>query len=241
MSLPSVSVCFPAYNEENTVGVVLENAYGLLKSWSIEFEMIVCDDASKDNTGLIIDRFSQGRPEVRIIHHKVNKGIRDTFEELNREAKKDYVFLNSTDGQWQTEILINMLPLTNMWDVIIASRKKKPYGVNRLFISGVFNMIPRIFFGVNTFDAGAVKLIKKEIIDRFPLISVSPFSEAERLIKARKAGYTISEYPVEVEWRKTGKSTAIRWSVLRNTLPDVVKVWWSVQIKKEYQGISREG
>ena len=238
MKFPSVSVCFPAYNEERTVGLVLDHAYNLLKNWNLDFEMIICNDASKDGTAKIVDDFSLAKPEVRVIHHLVNKGIRDTFEELNHESKNEFVFLNSTDGQWKTESLIEMLSLTTDFDVIIASRKKKPYGPGRLFISGIFNLIPRLFFNVNTFDAGAVKLIRREIIDRFPLISTTPFSEAERLIKASKAGYAITEFPVDVEFRKTGKSTAVKWSVLRNTLMDVVKVWWSVQIKKDYPKVA---
>ncbi|GAP22860.1 glycosyltransferase family 2 protein [Leptolinea tardivitalis] len=233
MNYPSVSVCFPAYNEEKTVGQVLEHAYDLLTAWKIDFELIICNDASSDNTGKIIESFAAEKPEVRVINHLVNKGIRDTFEELNQKAEKDFVFLNSTDGQWKTESLIHMLPMTEQWDVIIASRIRKPYGPGRLFISMVFNLIPKIFFGVNTYDAGAVKLVRKEIIQRFPLISSTPFSEAERLIKSSKAGYRITEYPVEVEYRRTGKSNAIKWKVLKNTLTDVIKVWWQVQIKND--------
>jgi glycosyltransferase involved in cell wall biosynthesis len=234
MKYPSVSVCFPAYNEEKTVGNVLQEAYDLLLSWPVDFELIVCDDASKDQTGKIIDAFAKGKSQVRIIHHRLNKGIHDTFEELNQAAKFEFVFLNSTDGQWKTDNLIKFLPLIERWDIIIASRKKKPYGFNRLFISSVFNWIPKVFFGVDTFDAGAVKLIRREIITRFPLISKTPFSEAERLIKASKAGYSITEFPVDVEFRKTGKSNAIKWSVLKYTLLDVFRVWWSVQIAKDY-------
>jgi glycosyltransferase involved in cell wall biosynthesis len=232
MTFPSVSVCFPAYNEEKTVGGVLQHAYELLTSWQLNFEMIVCDDASKDGTGGIVDRFAEGKPEVRVIHHPVNKGIRDTFEDLNHAARNDFIFLNSTDGQWKTESLIEMLPMTSNWDVVIASRKKKPYGPGRLFISSVFNLIPFILFGVKTYDAGAVKLIRKEIIEKFPLISKTPFSEAERLIKANRAGYRITEYPVDVEYRKTGKSTAVKWKVLKLTLMDVVNVWRSVRSEK---------
>jgi glycosyltransferase involved in cell wall biosynthesis len=234
MKYPSVSVCFPAYNEEKTVGDVLQLAYDLLVSWQLDFEMIVCNDASKDGTGKIIDDFVTGKPEARVIHHAANKGIRDTFEELNHAAKNDFIFLNSTDRQWKTESLIDMLPLTEKWDVIIASRKRKPYGLGRLVISAIFNLVPRVFFGVNTYDAGAVKLIRREIIERFPLISTTPFSEAERLIKASKAGYTITEFPVDVEYRKTGKSTAVKWNVLRHTLNDVIRVWWTVQVTKQY-------
>jgi glycosyltransferase involved in cell wall biosynthesis len=233
MNFPSVSVCFPAYNEEKTVGSVLENAYKILKSNQIDFELIVCNDASKDNTGAIIDQFANGKPEVRVIHHQENKGIRDTFEELNQSARNVFVFLNSTDGQWKTESLLQMLPMTQKWDVIIASRKRKPYGLKRLFISWFFNFLPKFLFGVDTFDAGAVKLVRREIIEKFPLISSTPFSEAERIIRAVKAGYQVTEYPVEVEYRKTGKSTAVKWSVLRHTLADVFRVWLAVRFSKK--------
>jgi len=228
MNYPSVSVCFPAYNEENTVGSVLEDAYEILKSNSIDFELIICNDASKDNTGEIINQFAKGKPEVRVIHHTENRGIRDTFEELNQSTRNAFVFLNSTDGQWKTDSLLQMLPMTQHWDVIIASRKRKPYGLKRLFISWFFNFLPKVLFGVSTFDAGAVKLVRREIIEKIPLISTTPFSEAERLIRAVKAGYQVTEHPVEVEFRKTGKSSAVKWSVLRHTLSDVIRVWIDV-------------
>jgi glycosyltransferase involved in cell wall biosynthesis len=70
MIFPSVSVCFPAYNEKDTVGAVLEHAYELLKGWNLIFEMIVCDDASSDGTAKIIDDFSISKPESRVIHHR---------------------------------------------------------------------------------------------------------------------------------------------------------------------------
>ncbi len=233
MAYPSVSVCFPAYNEELTVKNILQEAYDLLLSWPVKFELIICDDASSDGTGKIIDEFANGKPEVRVLHHSINQGIRNTFEELNHAARNEFVFLNATDGQWKTESLIHMLPMTENWDVIIASRIKKPYGIKRMIISTIFNLIPRVLFGVNTYDAGAVKLIRKEIIDRFPVISKTPFFEAERLIKASKAGYKITEFPVEVDFRKTGKSTAVKWTVLKHTFGDVIRVWWNIQIKNE--------
>lgn len=228
MGLPSVSVCFPAFNEEKTVGKVLHDAYNLLRDNQLDFELIVCDDASRDETGKIIDQFAAGKPEVRVIHHHVNKGIHDTFEELNQISSKEFVFLNSTDGQWKTSYLLNMLPMTKDWDIIIASRKKKPYGLGRLIISELFNFLPRLLFGVTTYDAGAIKLVRREIIEKYALISETPFSEAERLIRAKKAGYLITEYPVDVEFRKTGKSTAVKWYILLNTLKDVFIVWKSV-------------
>ena len=52
---PSVSVCFPAYNEEATIRDVIEEAHDLLSASGIDYEIIVCNDGSSDATGSIID------------------------------------------------------------------------------------------------------------------------------------------------------------------------------------------
>jgi glycosyltransferase involved in cell wall biosynthesis len=229
VSLPSVTVCFPAYNEEETIGEVLAEACELLSRSGVEYEILVGNDGSTDATRTIIEEISSRTPGLRIIHHPRNLGIRATFERLYSEATKDFVFLNSTDKQWDTRILFEMLPLAGDWDVIIASRKDKPYGPVRGFVSWAFNMIPRLLFGVRTFDAGAVKLTRREIITRFALVSRSPFSEAERLIRASRAGYLITEHRVEVTARRAGRARGVRPGLVFESIKDVARVWWSLR------------
>jgi glycosyltransferase involved in cell wall biosynthesis len=224
--LPSISVCFPAYNEEATIGEVLQEAHRLLSESGLEYEILVCNDGSVDRTGDIIETLASHIPHLRIFHHPRNLGICCTFERLYSEASKEFVFLNATDRQWRTGILFDMLPLTKESDIIVASRIKKHYGLLRQFVSWGFNTVPLILFGVRTFDAGAVKLTRREIIQRFSLVSTSPFSEAERIIRATRAGYRITEYPVEVSLRKTGRARGIRFRFLLRALLDIPRVWW---------------
>ena len=233
MTSASVSVCFPAYNEEATIADVLREAHELLSRGGVDYEILVCNDGSKDGTGEIIDQVARELPRMRVLHHERNLGIRETFEHLYREASKDFVFLNSTDRQWQTSILFEMLPLAKEWDIVIAARKKKHYGLAREIVSRSFNLIPVALFGVRTYDAGAVKLVRREIIERFELVSRSPFTEAERLIKAARAGYRITEYPVEVSARQTGKAQGVRGDVLKEAVLDVARVWWSLRRRNE--------
>jgi glycosyltransferase involved in cell wall biosynthesis len=226
---PSVSVCFPAYNEEATIGGVLEEAHGLLAASGLDYEILVCNDGSRDRTGPIVDEIARRIPRLRAIHHPQNRGIHDTFEHLYRESTCEFVFLNSTDRQWDTRILLDMIPLTSEWDVIIASRRRKHYGVARTVISSGFNLLPRLLFGVRTEDAGAVKLVRREIIERCPLVSRSPFSEAERLIRAARAGYRITVRPVMTAPRHTGRSRGVSAALVIESLRDVVRVWWALR------------
>jgi glycosyltransferase involved in cell wall biosynthesis len=222
---PSVSVCFPAYNEEPTIGRVLEDAHRQLASSGLDYEIIVCDDGSTDRTGAMIDDAAARHPKLRALHHSRNRGIRETFEHLYHEASKEFVFLNSTDGQWDTAVLFDLVPLAGEWDVVIAARRDKHYGPGRALVSWAFNAMPRLLFGVPVSDAGAVKLVRREIIERLPLVSRSPFSEAERLIRASRAGYRIAERPTETRPREQGRSRGASRQLVGEAARDVVRVW----------------
>jgi glycosyltransferase involved in cell wall biosynthesis len=225
--MPSVSLCFPAYNEEASIGPVVEEAHRLATEAGLDF--IVCDDGSIDRTADEVDRLADSLPGVRAVHHAVNRGIRATFEHLYALASKEFVFLNSTDRQWDTRILLDMLPLTRDWDVVIAARRQKPYTPLRHVISWVFNAIPAVVFGVRTIDAGAVKLQRREIIERFPLVSRSPFTEVERIVRASRAGYRYTCFPVEVRARRSGRETGADWKNVCAGVLDVARVWWDLR------------
>jgi glycosyltransferase involved in cell wall biosynthesis len=226
---PGVSVCFPAYNEQETVSAVVTQAHELLAHSGIDYEILVCNDGSSDGTREIIDGLAGSVAFLRVLHNERNLGIRPTFERLYSEASKEFVFLNSTDQQWETRILFDLLPLAADWDIVIASRREKHYGVIRAVVSWAFNAIPSLVFGVRTVDAGAVKLMRREIIERFPVISKSPFSEAERLIRASRAGYRITYYPVTVAPREVGTAKGVSAGAVLEALKDVARVWWSLR------------
>jgi glycosyltransferase involved in cell wall biosynthesis len=220
-----VSVCFPAFNEEATIRAVLDDAHARLSSSPLDYEIIVCDDASTDGTrGVIADAVARC-PRMRAIYHAENQGIRATFEELYREATKAFVFLNSTDGQWDTSVLFDLLPLTPSADIVIASRRHKHYTPTRAIVSWGFNLLPRLLFGVHVGDAGAVKLVRRDIIERFTLVSKSPFSEAERLVLASRAGYRIAEVPTDTHPRSRGKARGASRGLVLAALADVARVW----------------
>ena len=224
----SVSVCFPAYNEDATIRAVLEDASAVLEGAGLDYEIIVCDDGSRDRTGAIADEVAARAPRMRVIHQSPNRGIHATFERLYHEATKELVFLNSTDGQWDTRVLLELLPLAAEWDVVIASRRDKHYGLLRGAVSWAFNALPAWLFGVRTGDAGAVKLVRREIIERFALVSRSPFSEAERLIRASRAGYRITERPTDTRPRASGRARGVNGRLVLEACGDVVRVWRSL-------------
>ncbi|MEG3440274.1 glycosyltransferase family 2 protein [Pannus brasiliensis CCIBt3594] len=232
MQYPSVSVCFPAYNEAAVIREVLEEAYQIMEASGLDYEILVCNDGSRDGTAEIVDELDRTIPTLKVFHNVPNQGMRYTYELLYHSGTKDFIFLNDADRQWPTECLFDLLRLTEDYDIVIAKRRNKNYGWYRQFVSDSYNRICRWVFGVKTYDAGAVKLVKREIVHRFPLVSLSPFTEAERIIRATRAGYRVTACVVETRPRETGVATGAKFGLIYEALQDVVRVWWSLNGKR---------
>jgi hypothetical protein len=137
----------------------------------------------------------------------------------------EFIFLNSADRQWPTQCIFDLLPLVQDFDIIIASRTNKHYGIIRSFVSWAYDNVPHLIYGIGKHDFGAVKLIRREIIEAFTLVSRSPFTEAERLIRAARAGYRITDYPLDTRPRETGVATGAKPKLIFEAVIDLIRVW----------------
>lgn len=229
MRSPGVSVCLPAYNEEATLRDAVLEASDVLRDAGFDYEILVCDDGSSDETPRILEELCKEVPHLRAFTNERNRGIYYTYEFLYRQARREFVFLNSTDCQWPMACLLDLWRLAGDHDLIVGERVQKHYGAFRAFVSSLFNAVPRLLFGVEAYDAGSVKLVRREIIERFPIVSRSPFAEAERIIRASRAGYRIGRVPVETRPRETGVAHGVSAGSLFQSALDVARVWWELR------------
>jgi hypothetical protein len=175
-----------------------------------------------------MEELAASDPRIRLLRHERNLGIRDTYEHLYRECTREFVFLNSTDGQCSTWVLADLITRIGEADIVIGKRRNKHYGLGRAFISWALNAIPEVLFGVRVHDAGSVKLTRRELLTRWKLVSRSPFSEAERIIRATRAGCRVVAVPIAFQPRAAGRSAAIRPRVLLDSALDVVRLRWAL-------------
>jgi glycosyltransferase involved in cell wall biosynthesis len=224
-----ISICIPAYNEEATIEQAVLDAEAALKEAARPGEILVIDDCSKDRTWEILCRVQTRPSTLQLRRHRVNEGIASTFNELYQWANMELVFLNSADGQWKMSTLLELMSMTDAYDIIIARRRVKHYGLSRHVVSWLFNILPMVFFATPTYDAGSVKLARRAIYD-IPIISAGVFGEAERIIRARRRGFRVGVKDVDHFPRRSGKALGASLSLTVEAMLDLLRCWFNIVI-----------
>lgn len=89
-----ISIIVPVYNVKNYLKTCLNS---LIKQTYDNIEIIIVDDGSTDESGLICDQYAADKKNIRVIH-KSNGGLSDARNEGLRNANGDYVvFVDSDD------------------------------------------------------------------------------------------------------------------------------------------------
>ena len=113
--------------------------------------------------------------------------------------------------------------------VPVDARTKQPYGVYRHVVSWGYRALPRLLFGVELFDSGSVKLVRRRIYQEIPVGSRSVFAEAERLIRAARAGFEIGKVDIVQEPREGGRAAGARLSTVARAVSDMAALWWRLR------------
>lgn len=224
--LKELSVFFPAYNEEENIPRMVENALKVIPSFSESFEVIIVNDGSSDNTEEVARAFSEKYPNVRVVSHEKNRGYGAALKTGFSSSKYENIFFTDGDGQFHLEEIDRILPLAHEADLAIGYRMKRNDPIHRIINGKAYNLLVRILFGVKVRDIDcAFKIIKKKVTDSIPLKSESQFVSAELLIKAKKNGFTIKQTGVHHFPREIGKPTGNSIKAIVNSFKELFKLW----------------
>ena len=204
-----LSIVVPAYNEEHTIGNVINRVITTLQKTKLAYEVIVIDDGSKDKSSEISRSHNA---TVYSLKQHMGKGyaLRAGF----KKAKGEIIVTIDSDGSNRPEELPLLLTplLLNEADLVIGSRFSAdiPTSGKRFNAAGVriFNLMIRILTGVTVSDSqSGYRAMKSEVLDNLSLQSNTYEIESEMLVKISRGGFRVREVPVSFEQRTFGKST----------------------------------
>jgi glycosyltransferase involved in cell wall biosynthesis len=219
MKLSSLSILIPCYNCAATIENVVRNAYHIAKQTANRYEIILCNDASTDNTTRILSKLKHTIPVLTVITHKKNQGYGKTIKELYFAGRCDWLFSLPGDGQFDAQELTKLIPAAKSRDLILGWRRERHDSFRRLIESRVYHALLFLRYRLIIHDVNTIRLMKRSLLAGTTLTSDSAFVDAQLVIQARDKGFSIAEIPVIHKPRLTRGATG--GSLTRTILPTI--------------------
>lgn len=226
-SAPSLSIVIPAYNEAENLPQVLADSVSVLSALTDRFDIVVVDDCSTDGSWELLQKLQQNIPQLRIIQNKANLGCHPSSLVGYQAAQGDYRFFIPADGQIPPAELSKFLEKALAGcDVVYSWRQKRADPPHRLLISGLYNLLLRLFFNIRLHDVDSSELLSRRAVEEIlPVLhSDSAFITVELLLEAQRRGFKIGEAIIEHRPRMAGIAKGINWHDLSKVPPSFIKM-----------------
>ena len=173
-----------------------------------EYEIIIVDDGSLDNSRELICGLREADKRVRAVFHNINSGKGAALLSGFKQAKMEWVLTMDADLQIDIAELKSFLPFCTEFDLIAGRRISRNEGVVRSIVSRIYNLAASAVIGTRIRDVGCpFKLVKRSILLEIPLTAEGFAIDAEIFLLARASNYRIREQDVNCRSRLKGKST----------------------------------
>jgi glycosyltransferase involved in cell wall biosynthesis len=232
-----LSIVMPAYNEQAHIEAVIREHIEIIERVRDSFddwEIVCLDDGSRDGTAEVVRQLSEHTKKVRLVVHAENMGIHQSLVDLYLNARGTHIYFTGSDGEWPAENLLKMLPVLEAGaDLVIGVRQNRNeiYNMRRRVISYGFNLVTKLLFGLATRDAGSIKLGVRDVFI-CDVISQSPFSEAERIIRAHRRGYRVDFVSIQFLHRAHGKGKGATWRNVFGSLWDCLRLFGHINFQE---------
>ena len=230
MKRPSVSLVIPMFNEELNIEHAIHAGVEALTKVSDDYEIIVVDDASTDDSPAMVAKMAEENPRVVVLRHEKNRKLGGTLRTGFAAATKDLVFYMDADIPFDPyDVLaraIRALEVTGA-DVIAGYRHDRTMeGFRRTVYSYVYNSLIGVLFGWPHRDINfSFKLLKRKVLQAIELKSEGSLIDAELIVKAKNRGFAIQQIGIDYFPRIRGTSNLSSPTVILKILRELVTLY----------------
>ncbi|MEW5872407.1 MAG: glycosyltransferase family 2 protein [Chloroflexota bacterium] len=221
----SLTLVIPAYCEAESLPGLLPEvlAYAEKRDWQV----IVIDDGSSDDTPRILERFSQ-HPNLVTCRHKVNRGYGAAIKTGLRAAQSEFVITIDADGQHKlssVETMFNLIQ-SQAADMIVGNRLASgSRDAYRSLGKWIIRSFARLVVPMHIKDLNSgCKIYRTALVKKY--LSLCPdsmaFSDVITLVMIHQ-GCLVLETPIETLGRQAGKSK-IRLSTAFETIIEILHI-----------------
>ena len=233
-----LTIFFPAYNDAGTIASLVIAARRTAQTLTSDFEILIVNDGSADETATIADELARTYPEVRAVHHVKNRGYGGALRSGFAEASKDLIFYTDGDGQYDPSELAVLWPgMTDDVDLVNGYKISRSDPWHRIIIGRLYHHTVRLLFGLRVRDVDCdFRLMRRSIFERVALRHDSGVICLELMKKVQDAGFRIAQVPVHHYHRAFGRSQFFNVRRLVRTAIDVGRLWVELVLLRRGNG-----
>src|ERR1700738_705165 len=229
---PSITAFFPCYNDAGTIASVVIAADRTLRDLTDDYEIIVGNDASTDNSAEILDELREIYPRLRVLHHPVNRDYGGNLRSMFAAAAKDLIFYTDGDAQYDpAELAALYANLRPGVDVVQGWKIGRGDPMHRKIIGRVYHHFVKWWFGLHLRDVDCdFRLFRRHVLESFPLESNSGCITVEMMTRTEQGHFTVVEVPVHHYHRAYGQSQFFNFRRIARTLMELSAMWFKLRL-----------
>lgn len=234
--MKSVSIIIPMYNEEENIEAVIRDQADTLRLEKIPFEILACDDFSKDRTAAVVKQLQAEYPEVKLLTNQFSKGYAGGIKTGIANVSCDYFIVVTGDGSDFPADLVAFYRQAVEHDYhfvfgsrFIAGGAVYGYPLLKLLVNRIGNTFFRLLMWSKCDDfSNSFKLYSREFVSSFlPLESDGFEITIELCFKALKKSRHYTVVPNSWRNRAKGYSKMRMFKVIPRFVTRFVKIYWS--------------
>lgn len=220
----SISFIVPCFNEkDNIIETIKQIEYSVIDIDNLKYELIIIDDASKDNTLKVVQLYQNKNDNIKIISNKSNLGLGGSIKRGFRAAKNDYLMYLPGDNCHTKDEIRKLLNAKNKSDVILSyyiNKNDRPF--MRKFFTSIYTPFLNLIYGMKLPYYNGIAIYKNDIIHNIDFQTSGFTWQIELLVKIFKnKNRTIQIIPTYLNERNKGESKAFK-------LKNCIKVVYSI-------------
>src|SRR3989344_5106706 len=238
-----LSVIIPAFNEAHRIGSTLKSALSFLSEQKYEYEILVVNDGSTDETVHIVAHIQKQAPAVKLLDNKTNRGKGWAVRQGMLESRGDIRLFMDADNSTSISQIAGFVPyFEEGYAVVIGSRRiagaqiAQHQPLVRDFLGGIFRLIVRALVPLHVIDSqagfkaftaeAAIAIFERQTVFRWAF-------DVELLAIARRLQFKIKEIPIR--WVNDLESKVKFWGMI-GMLGELIKIRINLW-RGRYQGI----
>ncbi len=208
MLMKKISIVFLVFNEEDTIKGFVERSITELKEMPYEYNIVIVNNASTDNTGQIIDDLSETYSFLTAIHHPSNLGYAMSTLTGFKKSDGDIVFIIDGDGQHTVADIPSFVnKIESGYDILYGWKVQRNDPALRIILTKVLSFLSKTILNYphNDINCG-FRAVTRQVADKIEIKHTINAVGPEIYVWGKLHNCKIAELPVQHFSREAGSS-----------------------------------